>query len=418
MTHRVAAIVVLAALHSVASAQSQRYLPPPLDPDVEREQSSDFWQRVISPKRANTDDKLTTAIRLLESREVQDAMAILDEAIAAANDAPGGYALRGVAREQLGNWAGCAADYRQARVLASDYQLPAGVRPRGNLDHGAGICLARAGELELAEDVLSRAASSGATTPDLWLRLGEVHLAQGRLHDALADLDRALIGARVEESILVHWMRMLAFDRQRRPAEASAAGETAAALDRHASRVLIPALPMVIASDQLYASALAMDAIGQPEMALPYFREYLRVVPDGPWTQRAKEHVAALRRHDFSSRWVPLQSAAAADPAVVRAALRKILPAARRCLRDWPGLAIEVRTATPLASPRASKGRSRTAAVPPPPMVAPELRVVLNLSGAPPTTALACVSNVVTRLRLSPPLRAGWIQLRFPIVSD
>ncbi|MBP6632732.1 MAG: tetratricopeptide repeat protein [Kofleriaceae bacterium] len=428
------ATVAVALLGARAGAQSRRYPAPTPDPDEVAESSSEYWERVLSPGRGPFAITLAKARRLIDGRapaELREAIGMLDLALSRAGDLPDGLVARGWAKELLADWSGCAADYQRARTADPAYQPAPGLRPRGGLDHGAGVCLARAGRVDDAEVVLAAATATTEPSAELWLRLGEVHLAQGRLTEAVAEFDRALAVARTEEVITIQWMRLLAFDRARMPAEAGDAADVAAALDRNANRVLSPALPFVVPADQLYATALAMDAIGQPEVALPYFREYLRVAGSTPWRRRAEEHVAALRTLDLSARWSQLQWTAVVDAAAVRTALRKVLPAARRCLRAHPGLVLEVRWVHGSGlgvvvlgpgprPPGPGAGGGVIGAAQPPTTAAagPQVRTVLNLGHTDPTEATACTVAATRKLALPALAKGAWMQLRFPVVAD
>ena len=430
-------VVALGSLGSVAAAQSERYPPEPADADKEAEEHSDFWERALEPGRGRYDELLARSRRLLDARtpkELKQASDLLTTAIGLVPGAPDAYYLRGWAREQLEDWAGCATDYQATRDRNPRFKPAPNPRNRGDLADGLGVCLARAGRYEEAATTLAQVTAAGDTDATVWIRLGEVYMALGRLDESIAALDRAVDKAlekpRGNEIATARWWRALALDRARRPPAALDAGdditEAQAALraDPTLSRILNPTVPSAPPEDIHYLAGLAYDARREGERALLYYREFLRQGLKNMWRKRAQEHVARLRKLDVTemmSRPTVVQGTSALTPAQLAKALRKDVTALGKCMKGAPQAVAEVRIVVvgPPAPPP-KKGAPIVVSSRPPPAGA--TAKLVQQVGTPATSkvvdvALECLNRAGAKLKPPKLARGTWLQLTLPVIS-
>jgi tetratricopeptide (TPR) repeat protein len=428
---------LVAALAATAIAGpgsgSTRYPPEPYDADKEAEEHSDFWERALTPDRGRYDQLLVAAKRLMDGRTPKDLTDAGDQlalAIDLLPDAPDAYYLRGWAREQAQDWAGCADDYNAAAARDPDFEPAPNPRTRGGLADGQGVCLARSGKFDEAEEVLSAATATGTATAALWLRLGEVDMALGRLDDAITALDAALRVARSAELAPIHWLRAVAFDRARQPGDAEDAAQTALKADLNLSWVLNRQLPSAPPEDFFYIAGLAYETgvdtrPAQPERALLYYRTYVEKAAKSPWKKRAAEHVAALEPFDPASaltRAGAKQGTSTLDAAAIGKALKKDLAGLGKCMADVPQSVAEVKVVVHGAPARAKRGAPVVLA-PKPPTAGVVVRMLAQVAGvAAPTTAetqaaVKCLETAAGKLRLAKLEKGTWVQLTFPVIG-
>jgi len=426
-----AAILGIALGATTASAQSKRYPPEPVDADKAAEEHSDFWERALEPDRGRYDVLLARARRLVDGRTTQDligAVEILDAAIHLLPDAPDAHYLRGWAHELAQDWPACADDYAAVAARDPDFEPAPNPRVRGGLADGLGVCLARAGRFEDAEEVLEQATAAGATSAGVWLHLGEVDMALGRLDDAIAALDGALKLARSNDHPAIHWLRAMAFDRARQPSDAADAADTAIRADPSLSRVLNPALPSAPVEDAFYLAGLAFEAHNElrpasPERALLYFREYLARSGKTPWKKRAEEHLAALQKFDPAealTRPGARQGTSTLDAPTIAKALRKDLPALGKCLKAAPRVVTEVRVVLhgpPLPAPRAGQPVLITSR---PPAAGVTVKLVAQIGDEASANDLAdatrCLQLAAAKLKVPRLEKGAWLQLLLPVI--
>jgi tetratricopeptide (TPR) repeat protein len=432
-----AAFASVAALAATATAiagpGSTRYPPEPFDADKAAEEHSDFWERALTPDRGRYDQLLAAARRLIDGKtpkDLADADAQLAGAIELLPDAPDAYYLRGWARELAQDWAGCADDYNQAAALDPLFEPAPNPRTRGGLADGQGVCLARAGRFDEAEEVLSAATATGTATAALWLRLGEVDMALGRLEDAITALDAALRVARSLELAPIHWMRAVAFDRARQPGDAQDAAETALKADLSMSWVLNRQLPSAPPEDFFYVAGLAYETgvetrPAQPERALLYFRQYVEKAAKSPWKKRAAEHVAALAPFDPASaltRPGARQGTSTLETTAIAKSLRKDLGKLASCMDDVPQSVAEVKVVIHGAPAKPKRGAPVVLA-PKPPVAGVVVRMLGQVLGVPgPTTAdtqaaVKCLETAAGKLKVAKLEKGTWIQLVFPVIA-
>src|SRR5262249_21147611 len=145
-----------------------------------------------------------------------EAVKLLDAAIRLLPDEPAAYRVRGDAYIELQEWDKCAADFAAGGANAprddGPGKLGAGLRRK------LGLCQARAGKLADAERTLAEAAVSGNAAGEVWMRLGEVRIAMGKLDEAIAALKSALEATDPAQQSMIHFLLAAAYDRERRPA--------------------------------------------------------------------------------------------------------------------------------------------------------------------------------------------------------
>jgi tetratricopeptide (TPR) repeat protein len=306
---------------SSASAQSKRYPPVTPDRELEEERRSDLWESTLHPDTRPYKELVRDAKRLIDQNTPDDIKAALDKLDAAIKRLPKvaeAYQLRGQLYMSQQDWAKCADDLGRAEDYSKVDDLAA--RTKGRID--LANCLARAGRLSEAETTLVRAAASAQTQRgELWMRLGEVRIAMGKLDEAIDALSASLDAD--SGSALTRWLLMAAYDRARRPSEALEHGQMARRYDGQRTYIDSPVLPLLGIAEGDYLNGLAYRyAIPSPEYALLYFRRYVKLAPDSPWKRRADEHVRELSALRFPSRdTITNTGTAVVDVEVVRKTL-------------------------------------------------------------------------------------------------
>jgi len=330
----IALAVVFASAPALAQAQSKRYPPKPVDADKDAEKKSHLWDSALDPERKPYDELVTEARRKVEERTPDSAklaVTLLDQAIKRIPKDPRAYALRGEAHLVLEHWAACASD-----LAFVDANAPPGTSPdRERQMIELGVCQGRAGQLADAERTLAHAV---ATTPrgDQWMRLGEVRIALGKLDEAIDALDAAFDTPDAPKPI-VEWLLALAYDRARRPSDSETHATNALRYDVAFNTLARPQYPWLRAGESEYLLGLARQARKEPEYALAYFRQFLRLAPDSPWKRRAEEHVrelAALDQPQTIQR--EASSSAIVDIPAIQPIIRKAMPALRACVAKQP----------------------------------------------------------------------------------
>lgn len=452
-----AALAALTATAAPAAAQSKRYPRPPVDHEAAAEARSDFWEEVVRPGARRYEDLLAKATDTMRNvnNDTTRSREYLVEATALRPDLVDAWGYLGVAAERQRDWSACAAAYGRAfRIdprwrparLAAKHDTSPQAKNRANrpLELGWAMCLSRAGDLARAATAVEAVVARGEATPEAWLRLGEVYMAEGRLAEAITALDQARNDPPLRG--YARWLLAVAHDRARRPAEAEAAAAEAGDVE-NATRGPIPFVP---AADVHYVRAFA--ARNAPERALALYRTYLALAPaDSPWRARAEEHLEALANLDLAAR-VDIEGTA--DRATVERAARNAMPALRACVATVPTAVVQLRItqvgppgkpprpprfepprARPLAPP-SMRGPPRAGArllpLPPPRPYArsrPEDQTpgvsATALVAEPATTsaedfraAAECVEKVGQSLTLPRPAAGTYATVRIPVVAD
>lgn len=335
--------VAVLALAPTAVAQSKRYPPEPVDKDEEAADQSRLWDKASNPSRKPYDDLLAQAVEHLAARTTEgasEAVKLLDEAIEKLPDLSRAYRMRGEAHTILKDWTKCADDLGQGFARLDKAELDP--RATSELRKKHGICQARAGRYADAERTLAETAASGIASGEVWMRLGEVRIAMGKLEEAIAALETALNTADVPSPALVRFLLAGAFDRSRRPSEATRLAQEAVNMDRTHTSLRNPNLSLLTLGEAEYLMGLAYsapDPYPRLEHALVFFRRFLEVAPDSPWRKRAEDKIRELKDARFPE--VVHRGAgnanidvAAGSPAFV--AIRKTMPAMRACMATLP----------------------------------------------------------------------------------
>lgn len=434
----VAAAAALVAAAAPASAQSKRYPPEPVDRDREQAQHSTLWEAATNPERTPYGKLIFEAEQLLRegtSASAGEAVKKLDEAVKLLGGEAKAYRLRGEAHLKRKDWPRCADDLASAWARepggAPAGGPQAGRGPRDTLDakgltelrRKLGMCQARAGRLADAERTLAEAAVAGNATGEIWMRLGEVRIAMGKLEEAIAALESAAEHSDARTA-LIRWLLAGAYDRARRPAESIASVRKAMELDRTFSTLRDAALPLLGAGEPDYLQGLAYMASEppRPDYALIYFRYFLQVAKDSPWRRRAEEHVRELKGAALPEVVERRAGNAALDLAAARTLVRRAMPAMRACAARTPFVIYEVKLtkAGPRTPPGTTLDRPRTFV--PPEGVKVDPVVGLPSPGDVPQadrdTVVRCIEPIASRIAL-PAIKEKdtYYGLAFPVIA-
>lgn len=349
---RALAVVVLCAA-APAWAQSKRYPPVPVDRDAEAAAKSDLWDAAILPEQHAYQDLLSAASAALARRgtdDLADAIKKLDQAVRLLPKEAMAYRLRGDAQLERRDWAQCAADFAAADANARREDEPA--RATAELRRKLGICQARAGKLAEAERTLAETAASGNAAPEVWMRLGEVRIAMGKLDEAIAALRSALDTTDAASQAMIHFLLASAYDRARRSGDALDEAAEGLKLDRQLAILHNPVVPALGVGELDYLLGVAYSAEvpaernvpqvpPRPEHALFHFRSFVAAAPDSPWRRRAEDHIRELRAIDLPDT-LTRNGTAQPDFEATRAVIRRGMPQMRACLAKLPPAVVEV----------------------------------------------------------------------------
>jgi tetratricopeptide (TPR) repeat protein len=330
-------------LAAPAAAQSRRYPPEPVDKDAEKAARSSLWSAAITPERHPYQDLVHAATEALAQRtadQTTEAIKKLDAAIHLLPREPEAYRLRGDAYLDRKDWARCSADFAAADAhLRREDENP---RALAELYRKLGLCQARAGKLADAERTLAETAASGNATGEVWMRLGEVRIAMGKLDEALAALGSAQETTDGNAQAMIHFLLAEAYDRARRPGDALTEAAEGVKLDGQLAVLHNPVIPLLGAGEAYYMLGLAHSADRvRPEYALAYFRRFVKDAPDSPWRKRAEDHLRDLRTVELPDTITHFGSAPL-DLDAVRTAARRAMPQMRACLARFPTAVVEV----------------------------------------------------------------------------
>jgi tetratricopeptide (TPR) repeat protein len=334
-------VIVVAFAATPVWAQSKRYPPQPADKDLEREQHSNLWTEALTPNSKSYEDLVRQAKQLLDGHakdQIPTAIALLDQAAKLMPNEPDAYVMRGEAYLAVkpADWTRCADDLAKA-----DAKLPSAVAERAVLRRELGVCQARANRLAEAEHTLQRAVSTGPANAELWLRLGEVRIAMGKLDEAVVALNASLDLNDGGWTAMAHWLLAVAYDRKRQPSDADDEIGKALNFDHELHLIEFPSYPLLGAGEAEYVKGLAWRT-GRPEWALMYFRRFLQLAPDSPWRRRAEEHYRDLAATDFPLAIMRETGSALLDLDAARGAAKKVMPAMRACMKALPYAVFQV----------------------------------------------------------------------------
>jgi tetratricopeptide (TPR) repeat protein len=417
MTRSLIALCVIGTAH-VAWAQSKKYPPVVPDKELEDERRSDLWESTLHPDTGPYKELVRDAKRLIEHRTPDDikvALDKLDAAIKRVPRAPEAYVVRGQLYLDQKEWAKCADDLGRAEDLAKGSDPTTRTKARIDL----GNCQARAGRYADAENTYLRATASAQTQrSELWLRLGEVRIALGKLDEAIDALTAAIDAD--SSNALARWLLMSAYDRARRPSEALEHAQLAARYDASRTYIEHPTLPLLGTDEADYLSGLAYRyATPKPEYALLYFRHFVKLAPESPWRRRAEEHVRDLSKLAWPAKETITSSGTAA---VAVDAMQKVLerPVATmgRCMTKLPSSAFQVTiTKTGPRTPETVRDRP-IYRMPPPGSKVTNLLTMDVVAKPELESAQRCLELLASKLPLPPPKeRDTYYMLSFVVIS-
>lgn len=423
---RLHSLIILLIVSGTAFAQSKRYPAPPKDLDEEADSHSHLWESALDPERKPYEELVRDARRLLDDSshpqkdQATAALPKLDEAVTRMPKDYRAHALRGRAYAILGQFAKCAADLE----LADDADLQDST-DRDTVELQLGICEGRAGKLADAERTLLHAVAV-APHGEQWMRLSEVRIALGKLDEAVDSLTAALEahdGVATVPEATIHWLLALAYDRARK--SSSADDEARIALNRDPTFTLIqnPAYPWLRAGELEYMMGIArrtsanQDRDATPEIALLYFRRFLRIAGDSPWKRRAEEHVKELAALPF-----PLtlprtaQSTALVDTNAYVPIVQKAMPALRACVAKLPGEAFNVTVVR--SAPHETSAAKPHYAVPASSVKVTPIVELEPISQEAEDAAVRCLAPLAERIALPQPKeRDTYYQVYFTVVA-
>ena len=337
-------IVAVVGLAAPAAAQSRRYPPKPVDKDAEVATRSNLWNAAVTPERHPYQNLVRAATEALAQRttdQTLEAIRKLDAAVRLLPAEPEAYRLRGDAYLDRKDWARCAADFAAADAnLHRDAETP---RSLAELHRKLGLCQARAGKLGDAERTLAETAAGGNASGELWMRLGEVRIAMGKLDEAIAALGSALETTEGNAQAMIHFLLAEAYDRARRPGDALDEIREGIKLDRQLAVLQNPAVPPLGPGETDYMLGLAYLSADppRPELGLAYFRRFVKAAPDSPWRRRAEDHLRDLKAIELPDA-ITRGGSAPLDLDAVRGAARRAMPQMRACLARFPTAVVEV----------------------------------------------------------------------------
>ncbi len=419
MTHRLLLVAAL-LVPATAAAQSKKYPPVAPDKDTEAEQHSDLWEGALNPDLQPYTALVREAEGLLARTTQADtklAIVKLDEAVVKMPKEAKAYLVRGRIHLTQRTWNKCAEDLG----AADDYSKDSDQMTRTRLRIDLGVCQARAARLADAERTLVRAAANApGYRGELGLRLGEVRIALGKLDEAIDALTAALEATDIQHH-LTRWLLTAAYDRARRPTEATEQAELARKMDPQRTYIEAPVMPHLGAGDQQYLLGVAYRyATPKPEHALLYFRQFVKLAPDSPWRRRAEEHVRELGNIRFPAKETITQTGPATTTVEeMRSAIDKSMKPLRACLATLPTTAFQV-TITRVGPRTPEKSRDRPIYRVPTPSVkvAQILTVGDRATDLEAMDAANCVDREANKIKMPAPKdRDAWYMMSFLVVA-
>ncbi|MBA3392693.1 MAG: tetratricopeptide repeat protein [Deltaproteobacteria bacterium] len=421
-------IVVMTALVAAnpAWAQSKKYPPVPVDKDEEAAQRSELWDQATDPHKLPYAELVKEAQKLLGDRTADSALVAvkkLDQAIALVPGEAEAYRVRGDAHLQLLDWGKCAGDFQAAWTqLRLDPDSKGTPSPTMELRRKLGLCQARNGKLADAEQTFAEAAATGVNSVEIWMRLGEVRIAMGRLEEAITALKSAIEQTDITAQALARWLLAAAYDRARRPSDAKTTAGEALTADRNLATLKNPTLPLLGVGESDYLLGLAYESFPaetpRPEHALIYFRRFLKVAADSPWRRRAEDHVRELRTAQLPDTVDRTSGNAPLDEKDARPAVRKAMPAMRACLAKHPYIVMRV-LVTRVGPRTRETARDRPRYQAPPEGVTIEQDESLEpMTRAEIDSAIRCIEPIAAKIPL-PPIKEKdtYYKLQFRVVG-
>jgi len=388
------AVALLLALATPARAQ------PWGDPDDDRVKldpeklvEDDFWGQIARPNYARYLRALRIGKDELRRGHPAAAEARLQEAIALEPRELDGYLTLGALLSAQQRWAECAATLAEVRKIDPDY-------PDNEYAFKAGFCYALAARFEESLDEYRRYQPGEGRSPYVkYWNMGDTYMALGRLEDAIASYRQAL--ALGDTEAMGHFALGVALDRDEQLQAARDEIGKGIQRDPSLNEMNSPSIFFVPAEERNYYLGFIQQERGMRALSIAHWRTFIAKQPAGPWTTRARDHLAELGGPRPSEKELIISGAQ--PPNADRTALSKLITAAMpllsRCLASDPPAVVRV----DIVRPAGGGARVITTAAPGTP--------------APPNAkALACVRGEAEKMKL-PPLKTGTQTLVFPVVA-
>ncbi|HEY5952269.1 MAG TPA: tetratricopeptide repeat protein [Kofleriaceae bacterium] len=415
---RLALIALIAIGSTNAWAQSKKYPPVTPDKELQDEKRSDLWESTLHPDTRPYRDLVRDAKRLIEHNTPDDIAAALDKLEAAIKrlpKEPEAYQIRGQVYLMNRDWAKCADDLGRAEDYTKQPDEPT-ARTRARID--LGNCQARAGRYSDAETTFLRAVASAPNQRgELWMRLGEVRIALGKLDEAIDALTASVDTD--SSAALTRWLLMAAYDRARRPSDAIEHAQVAARFDPQRTHIEHPSLPLIGTDEADYLDGLAFRyAVSKPEYALVYFRRYTKLAADSPWKRRAEEHVRELTAMKWPAKETITNSGTTAVSVDdMQKLLQKPITAMRQCMAKLPTSAFQI-TITRVGARTPETVRDRPIYRLPPPGFKVSDDLLAGATKEAAESAKRCLEPLAAKLQLpAPKERDTYYMLSFLVVS-
>jgi tetratricopeptide (TPR) repeat protein len=416
-----AAALALAALAGPAAADPRPPLRDELPPDHDaaEETASDFWERAIRPHGDAHDAAVKRAELLLRAAgdgkgaARKEAEGLLREAIALEPRSAIAHWLLGELYTDAARWPDCAASLKAVFAIDPAFRAPGPAAARNappSLDERLGDCLARSGEFDDAVDHYRRIPAGGSAYPDILRKLGDAHMATGRLRDAIAAYEGA-IAANPNRNSAPYFAAAVAYDRDEQTARMRERMDEALRRDR--GLAAFSGAEFMRPEEEDYYRALAHVTLGERARAISHLRRYLARAGASPWVRRASEHLAAQRQLGFASDDIRVTGAATLDRRRVAQLVLAHADDLHECVQGVPTLLLDVRITVVAPAPKPPRNGGTIAAVDAaaqPAQPQPGVAVVKELTDGIDATAAeraaACTSGVARRIKLPKPIGA------------
>jgi tetratricopeptide (TPR) repeat protein len=358
------ALALLIFLLPDASAKRPYGRPPVVSLDEEDEEDHDdraadqdnYWGRVAHPNQKRFQELIKRGEVLRRDRKPTDAAAVFREAVGLEpNDALGHWSLASILWDQK-QWAECARSIKRIAQLKPGFKPPDEGATSTRYDLIAGMCLTLSGDVDLGIGHYEKVIAGNA--------IGATGVNLALVHIYLADALQSL--GRLEEAI-DHYGRSMVINRN----QPMAAFGLAVALDREeqlerAREVMLAGLKLdpnmynvfkdgkeqwtfIRREEAFYYLGFGHEILSRGETnpqgyratSVVSFRKYLSLASDGPWSIRARQHLASLGPTAFgpSELWM---SGGEKEKAAVSAALLGAGPTLQRCIEGQPATAVRV----------------------------------------------------------------------------
>jgi tetratricopeptide (TPR) repeat protein len=249
---------------------------------------SSLWEDVVHPNRGRCHELSDEGRRLMAKNAVADALQAFSRATRLCPDEAEPFSLLGSALVEYGDFAAARPPLERARSLYGDD----GGDPA--LSFHLGFVRALSGDLDGSLAEYRRAiALGGLGLADNWLlfyNLGDTLMALGRLAEATDAYRRAVRASNLKP--ITHLALAVAYDRDQQIERAQRELSVSLSQDPQLYAVQSDQFIFVPAADRHYYLALGSLGRGLRSRARHELREFLRELPDGPFSARARERLA------------------------------------------------------------------------------------------------------------------------------